>query len=142
MTKNINSSMQFKDFRITEFLYVCPSEYEPARDDHNAVNITFRFEKTTVQASDTQFTVELRCFAWIDGSSYDEASYKIKVSLCGLFEAVPQFDIRWERNAVAILFPYIRAIISSVTGQSGRDPIILPTVNISAMFDENSEPKA
>ncbi len=34
-------------------------------------------------------------------------------------------------NAPAILFPYVRAYISTLTAQSGIDTIVLPTINFS-----------
>ncbi len=34
-------------------------------------------------------------------------------------------------NAPAILFPYVRAYISTLTSLSGINPIILPTINLS-----------
>lgn len=35
-------------------------------------------------------------------------------------------------NAPAILFPYIRAYISTLTSLSGISPIVLPTINLAA----------
>lgn len=34
-------------------------------------------------------------------------------------------------NAPAILFPYVRAYISTLTSLSGINPIMLPTINLS-----------
>ncbi len=39
-------------------------------------------------------------------------------------------------NAPAILFPYLRAYISSLTTLSGLKPIILPTLNLSSLKEE------
>lgn len=36
-------------------------------------------------------------------------------------------------NAPAILFPYVRAYISTITNLSGRDTITLPTLNLSSL---------
>ena len=41
-----------------------------------------------------------------------------------------------EKNAVAILFPYVRAELSLITAQPGMEPIVLPVVNIAAMVDQ------
>ena len=35
---------------------------------------------------------------------------------------------------LAILFPYLRSIVSTVTGLTGREPIIIPTINIANAF--------
>ncbi|MCI8314795.1 MAG: hypothetical protein HFH74_07125 [Lachnospiraceae bacterium] len=46
-------------------------------------------------------------------------------------------DIRqYEKNAVAILFPYIRALVSTFTANANVTPLILPTVNVNKMLDE------
>lgn len=39
-------------------------------------------------------------------------------------------------NAPALLFPYIRAYISTLTNLSGIKPITLPTLNLSVLGDE------
>jgi len=39
-------------------------------------------------------------------------------------------------NAPAILFPYIRAYISSLTTLSGIKPVVLPTLNLSNLKDD------
>lgn len=36
-------------------------------------------------------------------------------------------------NAPAIIFPYIRSFVSSLTIQSGHKPIVLPTLNLSGL---------
>lgn len=39
-------------------------------------------------------------------------------------------------NAPAIMFPYLRAYISSITALSGINPITLPTLNLSSLKNE------
>lgn len=43
-------------------------------------------------------------------------------------EEIPEF---FYQNAIAILFPYLRAFISTLTVQSNTPPLILPTYNLS-----------
>lgn len=62
----------------------------------------------------------------------------IKISCIGTFsfenvdsvEDIPSF---FYRNAIAILFPYIRAFISSLTAQANITPMILPTYNLGEL---------
>lgn len=66
---------------------------------------------------------------------HDEAkNLKIHVKIKGYFESKEVEENSRKRftalNAPAILFPYVRAYISSLTGQSGIRPLILPTVNL------------
>ena len=48
-----------------------------------------------------------------------------------------------EKNTIAIMFPYIRSYISSITTQPGMTPIVLPAMNIVAMInDQKTEEKS
>ncbi len=64
----------------------------------------------------------------------DKKEVDIKVSLVAHFkyESAQQDDLDKYivYNAPAIIFPYVRAYISSLTGISGISPIILPTLNM------------
>lgn len=84
----------------------------------------------------THFRVSLTANIW----STEEDAVKLKLTLVGFF----QCDIDNEelkqglifKNAIAILFPYLRSQISLVTTQPDIPPIALPAMNIVAMFEE------
>jgi len=44
------------------------------------------------------------------------------------FEEIPGY---FYRNSIAIVFPYMRSFVSTVTLQANVNPIILPTLNLS-----------
>ncbi len=46
------------------------------------------------------------------------------------FDEIPSY---FYRNSIAIVFPYIRAFISTVTLQANIPPIILPTMNLTSL---------
>lgn len=48
------------------------------------------------------------------------------------FEEIPKF---FYANCIAIIFPYIRAFISTVTLQANITPIVLPTMNLSSLAE-------
>lgn len=57
------------------------------------------------------------------------------------FEEIPTY---FYRNSIAIIFPYIRAFIGSVTLQANIPPLVLPTLNLSALeipLKENTSQK-
>lgn len=65
---------------------------------------------------------------------------KIEVEAVGFFsfkdlDREKLFDFLYI-NAPAILFPYVRAYISSLTTLSGLQPIVLPTLNLTNLRDE------
>lgn len=66
----------------------------------------------------------------------DNASMNVEVKAVGFFEfdktlSKESLQSFFQKNAPAILFPYVRAYISALTGLSGVAPLILPTLNLS-----------
>lgn len=72
----------------------------------------------------------------------DIEQVKIKVKMVGLFEQFGEALIPAEKfgrvNGAAIIFPFIREHIASLSQKASIPPIILPTVNF-ANSEENQE---
>lgn len=49
------------------------------------------------------------------------------------FDEIPEY---FYQNSVAILFPYVRAFVSSLTLQANVTPIVLETLNLSSLKEE------
>lgn len=49
------------------------------------------------------------------------------------FDEIPSFFFA---NAIAILFPYVRAFVSTLTLQANVVPIVLPTMNLTSLQSE------
>lgn len=82
------------------------------------------------------------CLVRLGCHLHDEADsvFKLEISIAGDFlctENDPERrDILLRKNTLAILFPYIRSQISIVTAQPEMTPIVLPPINIDAVFAE------
>lgn len=51
-----------------------------------------------------------------------------------------QNDIKlFEKNAIAIMFPYLRAIVSTYTANANVAPVLLPAMNINEYFRKKYE---
>lgn len=66
----------------------------------------------------------------------DDKTIQIMVKAVGYFNfdqslPIEKRNVFYRINAPAILFPYVRAYISSLTALSGISPIILPTLNLA-----------
>lgn len=86
---------------------------------------------TTRRLSDNEYEIELDTTVVNDSKTMD-----IQVSMTGYFDVNPDLDedkkeLLIKMNAPAIMFPYIRAYISSLTGLSGLVPVIIPPINMS-----------
>lgn len=67
--------------------------------------------------------------------SNSENQFSVFVSIIGQFEFDSDLEPKakenfFKINAPSILFPYVRAYISTLTSLSGMVPVILPTINI------------
>ncbi len=73
----------------------------------------------------------------------EESLFDLSILIVGLFEQVSEGDISLEdfaeTNAPAHLFPYLREIISNVTGRSGLPPLYLPAINVTALVNEENQ---
>ncbi|MEG1313848.1 MAG: protein-export chaperone SecB [Bacilli bacterium] len=119
------SQFKFETYKILK------SEIEIADFNNVSPNINIEFSKEENQEEDNQFNLILTC------SITDEnQSLKVYVKAMGVFEFDSHINesilkIFFKTNAPAILFPYVRAYISSLTALSGISPIIIPTLNLS-----------
>ena len=61
---------------------------------------------------------------------------EILVKCVAYFETTQDNISLIEKNTLAIMFPYVRSYVSNITAQPGMTPIVLPPINIAAMFQE------
>lgn len=77
---------------------------------------------TIVKCEETDtIIVEVSCIA--------QFSFKNEIK----FEEIPDF---FYPNSLAILFPYIRAFVSTLSLQANSSPMILPTVNLMGLTEK------
>lgn len=71
----------------------------------------------------------------------DKSFVKLEFKFVGFFSVMEE-DANMEleyfisNNSLALMFPYIREHITSVTSKSGIKPIMLPPINLKAMISE------
>lgn len=125
MSEVAKASFRFTSFTVKE------SHIVVKEDGDNDFELSF-IPSGIVFPSDNRFELEI-IFEAIDKNGLVE----IKVVSNGIFQYSDIPDITntkfFTENASAILFPYIRAYVSTLTVQSGVTPIILPTLNLSGM---------
>lgn len=71
-----------------------------------------------------------------------ENEYEAEVSItgyCEIAEDTPGKDRILNENAIAILFPYVRAELTLLTAQPETEPLVIPAVNINAMLRQAEE---
>jgi preprotein translocase subunit SecB len=124
------ASFKFESFKITR------SYFEINEVDGDQVFSLNFAPKGVVNKEDSKFELEL-------GVLVEEKNNKFKAEITAIgiysFDAEMQdemLDKFFYQNATAILFPYIRAYITTLTSLSGINPIILPTLNLTKLGPE------
>ena len=85
---------------------------------------------------------ELHMFFRVTSDIVDNtAPFEMNLEIAGLFELVDgetkDIDSFMNNNAVSIIFPYLRSIISNVMSSMMLPPIILPIVDARSIGEEN-----
>ena len=81
-------------------------------------NLTFVFVAWEDEKSQEDFEVKVKCNA--------EFQFNGPIG----FDEIPAF---FYPNSIAIVFPYVRAFVSTLTLQANVQPILLPTINLSSL---------
>lgn len=132
--------ISFLGYRLVNVSYICSPEFEMESIANGKYH--YSFSKIGSLLSDTEYQLNLIvriCFG--EDADYTNAPFRLVVEMAGRYDCNDGWHQRWESNALAILFPYLRALVSTLTAQSGREPLILPTVNIAQLFREAAEQK-
>ncbi|MCK9226077.1 MAG: protein-export chaperone SecB [Candidatus Muirbacterium halophilum] len=125
--KNDNKFLKFDDYKIIGFNFNIKPEYLKEAKRELLIEIK----------SDSKIIDKNKFQLFLTVNVCDENNFlNIIVTSVGFFEfgdniEKEQHDKLMKINAPAILFPFIRASLTSITAQMGIAPIILPTVNFT-----------
>ena len=103
---------------------------------------------------DSLENLELKIGVSHDVERLSEREYKISLELnvadpeeklsvfvkgMAIFETKQENQMLIERNTLAIMFPYFRSYVSTLTTQPGMTPIVLPAMNIMTMLAQKEK---
>ena len=101
---------------------------------------------------DSLENLELKVGVSHDVERLSEREYKITLELnvaeeklsvfvkgMAIFETKQENQMLIERNTLAIMFPYFRSYVSTLTTQPGMTPIVLPAMNIMTMLAQKEK---
>ena len=96
-------------------------DFQPSgvyQKDKGIYNLTFIFVAWEDNKSQEDFAVKVKCNA--------EFQFNGAIGL----DEIPAF---FYPNSIAIVFPYVRAFVSTLTLQANVQPMLLPTINLSSL---------
>lgn len=124
------SEFQFDGYKVTKSLF----ELENVSDSNVELIINIK-PSGVLDKENASFFLKLSTFI-----SDKSKSLNIEVETVGFFTYSIENNDDLEKflymNAPAILFPYIRSYISTLSTLSGLSPIVLHTLNLTSLKDE------
>ena len=129
--KEIRSFLQFKKYIIENIEFDYNLEFN---DDESKLD--FSIDKEFIPLEEKVFVLKLimEVFPAKERKVYP---FNLKVTMSGFFEYEGNVDVKqYLPNAAAIMYPYMRSIVTSITSNANVAPLILPTINTQKLFED------
>lgn len=127
--------LKFLEYQIDNIKYETNKSYTKEKISNKSPKISYNIVK---DETGSKFNI-------IIGAKYDKENnlpFNLEIKIRGFFETLNEFSDNEKleivvSNGTAILFPYLRSIITDITSKSNFLPIIIPTINFSKMIHED-----
>ncbi|HBK67411.1 MAG TPA: hypothetical protein DDZ91_02100 [Firmicutes bacterium] len=135
---DIKSNLRFINYVVNEIRFKYNDQFKM-----ESVKINFNVKKNIAyneQNNSAVVTLDVNVFDDCVENNYPFSFY---VRVSGFFE-VTNLESKDEKmlieaNAIAILFPYVRSLISSFTVNANVSPLILPPINVLKLFQKEQK---
>lgn len=129
----VKSGLRFLDYIVDAVEFYTNSEYE----ENGSVKVDFKIGHDISYYEDNNMSVTLKVKVF-ENAVENNYPFSMNINVTGFFQ-VDSFDldkksIFAETNAIAILFPYIRAMITTYSANANVAPLILPPINVVKML--------
>ncbi len=133
---NIKSSLKFIDYVVDKVEF-----YNNKGFDGDSIKISLDLDSKVNFYDNEDNSFEVTISAKIFDDAINKGyPFSMNVSLTGFFELenidIDKKEIFAEKNAVTILFPYLRSLVSTYTANSNVDPLILPPINVVKYIEQ------
>jgi preprotein translocase subunit SecB len=141
MTNQINddtkSELKFINYKIDEIIFKNNEDFK-----NEKVNISIDFNKDInyieEDGEEDKVIVSLEVDVFKDPIK-NNYPFHLFIRMIGFFEVTNSDlegkDIIVNRNTIAIMFPYLRSLVSTITANSQVPPLIIPTINVNKLID-------
>ncbi len=128
------SSLKFLNYIVNNVTYKASEKI----NDNITWKLIFDIKNTTkVNNEKNKMCITLNVGVFKD---VENAPFHMEVEATGYFALEGNDDIlKYEANAIAIMYPYLRAIVSNYTASANISPVILPAINVNAMLTRKKE---
>lgn len=131
------SNMKMIRYRVLKTSFELNEAFNPVKDE---IGIEPNFSRLITKQNNSNFIIKLGVSISKEKHS-EPIPFSAEVVIEGTF-VFPKWDEQDARvivtgNATAILFPYLRSILTNITCCGEVPAYVLPIVNVHRLFDEN-----
>lgn len=133
------SLLQFLGYEVNKLQF----KKSDASVNTGEIQLVPRFMKSVEDLGDNNYNVTIGVL--IEQSQDQHLPFELCVELTGNFKLVmddSNLDIKkrlLNQNTLAILFPFLRSTVASLTLSANITPVLLPLINIAAVFAEEND---
>ena len=135
--EKLESVLRFDKYIVDEVVFKTNPEFNPTDDK---LKINFSIKKDVKHKDNGQMVVSLQVNIF-EKANEKNYPFEMMVQLRGFF-TMSDRTINLDSNAIAILYPYIRSIVSVYTSSINVPPLILPVINVNALIEQLENEKS
>ena len=129
------SILKFKSYSVNEITFIANDEFLASEE---GLQIQFSINKETT-TKENNMVVKLITNIF-ENSKENKYPFEMKIVITGYFTIENNNEeINFEPNAIAILYPYIRSIVSTYTANTNVNALILPIINVNKLIENTKK---
>lgn len=130
------SVLRFIKYEVNEIYFKINKDFKPNKE---GLPINLKIKPVVdVNENNMNILLQVRIFENIEENN---APFEMKIDLTGYFYVEGMNPENLKANAIAILYPYVRAIVSTYTANANIAPLILPAINVNKLIKDQEEQK-
>lgn len=135
MEQKYESVLRFNKYIVNKVSFKNNDNFKQSSE---RMSMEFNIQKDISKKNNNmEVTLSAQIFNDAEKNNYP---FEMEVVLTGYFTEINNdTNINFEPNAIAILYPYIRAIVSTYTAVANISPLILPAINVNKLLEEQDD---
>lgn len=129
MQNEVKSKLSFINYKVKEVIL---KQNDNFHNEGKPINVDFKLEhNTTISKNIMKINLIVTIFDKAEENNYP---FYMKTILEGEFALEGDNIEAFEINGIALLYPYIRSIISTYTANSNMPTLVLPPINVANYY--------
>ena len=134
MSNEIKSKLAFVNYKVKEVIL---RENDKFQNSVEPIEIGFDLtHKTIKEENNMKIILKTEIFKNAEKNNYP---FYMSVTIEGKLKTEGDDIEKFEINGIALLFPYLRSIISTYTANSNMPTLILPPINVGNYYKEHKK---